>query len=128
MRSKSKNTIRSLPPYSVTWRPPSTLQASVEAFDAADPENRLVADELERRWNQALQQAQPVQGSLMSTRAAKSSVPHPVARRSCGCVNGHSEFLSEVIENSPPLSRPQLTAVADSSLRISPAFSFSFRR
>ncbi len=24
-------------------------------FDAADPENRLVADELERRWNEALQ-------------------------------------------------------------------------
>jgi hypothetical protein len=33
-------------------------------FDAADPENRLVADELERRWNQALQQVQAVQEQL----------------------------------------------------------------
>ena len=33
-------------------------------FDAADPENRLVADELERRWNQALQQVRTVQEQL----------------------------------------------------------------
>jgi hypothetical protein len=33
-------------------------------FDAADPENRLVTDELERRWNQALQQVQAVQEQL----------------------------------------------------------------
>lgn len=33
-------------------------------FDAADPENRLVADELERRWNQALQRVQAVQERL----------------------------------------------------------------
>jgi len=30
-------------------------------FDAADPENRLVADELERRWNQALERVQALQ-------------------------------------------------------------------
>jgi DNA invertase Pin-like site-specific DNA recombinase len=30
-------------------------------YDAADPENRLVADELEVRWNQALEQVQGVQ-------------------------------------------------------------------
>ena len=30
-------------------------------YDAADPENRLVADELERRWNQALQRVREVQ-------------------------------------------------------------------
>ena len=30
-------------------------------YDAADPENRLVADELERRWNQALQRVQEVE-------------------------------------------------------------------
>lgn len=29
--------------------------------DAADPENRLVADELERRWNQALQNVQEIE-------------------------------------------------------------------
>jgi hypothetical protein len=33
-------------------------------FDATDPENRLVADELECRWNQALQQVQAVQVQL----------------------------------------------------------------
>jgi hypothetical protein len=30
-------------------------------YDATDPENRLVADELERRWNQALQKVQEVE-------------------------------------------------------------------
>jgi DNA invertase Pin-like site-specific DNA recombinase len=53
----------------------SALQRDLEAaqyaarraqkqFDAADPENRLVADELERRWNQALQQVHAVQEQL----------------------------------------------------------------
>ena len=30
-------------------------------YDAADPENRLVADELERRWNQALQRVNEIE-------------------------------------------------------------------
>jgi hypothetical protein len=30
-------------------------------YDAADPENRLVADELERHWNQALQRVREVE-------------------------------------------------------------------
>jgi DNA invertase Pin-like site-specific DNA recombinase len=30
-------------------------------YDAADPENRLVTDELERRWNQALEQVRDIQ-------------------------------------------------------------------
>ena len=30
-------------------------------YDASDPENRLVADELERRWNQALQRVREVE-------------------------------------------------------------------
>ncbi len=34
-------------------------------FDAADPENRLVVDELERRWNQALEHAQIVEGRVL---------------------------------------------------------------
>ena len=33
-------------------------------FDATDPENRLVADELERRWNQALQHVATVQEQI----------------------------------------------------------------
>src|SRR5262245_6847713 len=33
------------------------VQLAQKQFDAADPENRLVTDELERRWNCALAQA-----------------------------------------------------------------------
>ena len=33
-------------------------------YDATDPDNRLVADELERRWNQALQRVHEIEGRL----------------------------------------------------------------
>jgi hypothetical protein len=33
-------------------------------FDAADPENRLVADELERRWNGALERVREIEGRI----------------------------------------------------------------
>jgi len=33
-------------------------------YDATDPENRLVADELERRWNQALQRVREIEGRI----------------------------------------------------------------
>lgn len=46
-------------------------------FDAADPENRLVADELERRWNQALQNLQSVQEQLDQHRRDKEQVITP---------------------------------------------------
>ena len=36
-------------------------QRSQRQYDAADPQNRLVADELERRWNQALQRVQEIE-------------------------------------------------------------------
>ncbi len=38
-------------------------------YDAADPENRLVADELERRWNQALQQVEALTARIDEHRA-----------------------------------------------------------
>jgi DNA invertase Pin-like site-specific DNA recombinase len=38
-----------------------TAQRTQKQYDAADPENRLVADELERRWNQALQRVQEIE-------------------------------------------------------------------
>lgn len=41
-----------------------TARRAQKQFDAADPENRLVTEELERRWNQALQQVQTVQEQL----------------------------------------------------------------
>jgi hypothetical protein len=36
-------------------------QRAQRQYDAADPENRLVADELERRWNQALQRVREIE-------------------------------------------------------------------
>ena len=33
-------------------------------YDAADPDNRLVTDELERRWNQALQRVHEIEGRI----------------------------------------------------------------
>ena len=39
-------------------------QRAQKQYDAADPENRLVADELERRWNQALQRVHEIEGRI----------------------------------------------------------------
>ena len=36
-------------------------QRAQKQYDATDPENRLVADELERRWNQALQRVHEIE-------------------------------------------------------------------
>jgi len=38
-----------------------TAHRAAKQYDTADPENRLVANELERRWNQALQTVQEVE-------------------------------------------------------------------
>src|SRR4029077_7092429 len=38
-----------------------TAQRAQKQYDAADPENRLVTEELERRWNQALQRVQEIE-------------------------------------------------------------------
>jgi len=37
-------------------------------FDAADPENRLVTDELERRWNQSLQRVREIEARIQQHR------------------------------------------------------------
>jgi hypothetical protein len=39
-------------------------QRAQKQYDAADPENRLVADELERRWNQALERVQEIESRI----------------------------------------------------------------
>jgi hypothetical protein len=39
-------------------------QRAQRQYDAADPENRLVADELERRWNQALQRVHEIEARI----------------------------------------------------------------
>ncbi len=41
-------------------------QRAQRQYDAADPENRLVAGELERRWNQALQRVKEIQSRIES--------------------------------------------------------------
>jgi hypothetical protein len=33
-------------------------------YDATDPDNRLVADELQRRWNQTLQRVREIEGRI----------------------------------------------------------------
>ncbi len=48
-------------------------------YDAADPENRLVADELERRWNQALQRVREIELRLEQHAATQSAGGRPYA-------------------------------------------------
>ena len=43
-------------------------QRAQKQYDATDPENRLVADELERRWNQALQRVHEIEAPHRSAR------------------------------------------------------------
>ena len=45
-------------------------------YDAADPENRLVTDELERRWNQALARVHEIE-QRVAERNEKPSEPPP---------------------------------------------------
>src|SRR5258707_2159926 len=47
-------------------------------YDAVDPANRLVADELERRWNEALQAVHQVEGEIAAIEARK---PTPLGER-----------------------------------------------
>ena len=44
-------------------------------YDATDPENRLVADELERRWNQALQQVEALTERIDEYRVSDAHIP-----------------------------------------------------
>jgi hypothetical protein len=46
-------------------------------YDATDPENRLVADELERRWNQALQRVRELERQIEAHRQVHASTPVP---------------------------------------------------
>ena len=62
----------------------SLQQARYEAaharrqYDAVDPANRLVAGELERRWNEALQAVHRIEGEIAAIMAAK---PPPLGER-----------------------------------------------
>jgi DNA invertase Pin-like site-specific DNA recombinase len=46
-------------------------------YDAADPENRLVTEELERRWNQALQRVREIEERTEQQRAAQQKTLPP---------------------------------------------------
>ncbi len=48
-------------------------------FDATDPENRLVADELERRWNTALVKVQDLEARLVQEQREAIVMPDPAA-------------------------------------------------
>jgi DNA invertase Pin-like site-specific DNA recombinase len=52
-------------------------QRAQKQYDATDPENRLVADELERRWNQALQRVREIEGRIEQHVQNRSQVVIP---------------------------------------------------
>lgn len=51
-------------------------ERAAKQYDAADPANRLVADELERRWNVALEQKREIAQRLEERRGARSRRCH----------------------------------------------------
>jgi hypothetical protein len=50
-------------------------QRAQRQYDAADPENRLVADELERRWNDALMRVAELESRIGQQSRASGQVP-----------------------------------------------------
>jgi len=52
-------------------------QRAQKQYDAADPDNRLVADELERRWNQALQRVHEIEGRIDQHLQGQHQIPSP---------------------------------------------------
>ncbi len=57
-------------------------QRAQRQYDAADPENRLVADELERRWNQALQRVHEIEGRIDQHVQGQRQRPTPLEKNS----------------------------------------------
>lgn len=54
-------------------------QRAQRQYDAADPENRLVTGELERRWNQALQRVREIENRIQSATAEEQHTAHTSA-------------------------------------------------
>jgi DNA invertase Pin-like site-specific DNA recombinase len=52
-------------------------QRAQRQYDAADPENRLVADELERRWNQALERVREIEQRIAQHTETLTEEPVP---------------------------------------------------
>lgn len=58
-------------------------------YDAVDPDNRLVAGELERRWNEALQVVHRIEGELAALEARKPPSLGEWERMSSKCWHQH---------------------------------------
>ena len=59
-------------------------QRAQKQYDATDPDNRLVADELERRWNQALQRVQEIEARIDQHRHNQPAVTAPTREEFAG--------------------------------------------
>jgi DNA invertase Pin-like site-specific DNA recombinase len=59
-------------------------QRAQKQYDATDPENRLVADELERRWNHALQRVHEIEGRIDEHRHHHHDVTTPTREEFAG--------------------------------------------
>lgn len=55
-------------------------QRAQRQYDAADPENRLVAGELEQRWNRALQHVEELEARIAQHTAGRGPEPPPPTR------------------------------------------------
>ena len=53
-----------------------SAQRAQKQYDQADPDNRLVADELERRWNQALLRVREVEAQIAAASSASATGSH----------------------------------------------------
>ena len=59
-------------------------QRTQRQYDATDPDNRLVADELERRWNQALQRVHDIEARIEQHRDRQPAVTVPTREEFAG--------------------------------------------
>ena len=59
-------------------------QRAQRQYDATDPANRLVADELERRWNQALQRVHDIEARIEQHRHGHPAVAIPTREEFAG--------------------------------------------
>src|SRR5262249_40166682 len=59
-------------------------QRAQKQYDATDPDNRLVADELERRWNQALQRVHDSEGRIEQHRHRQPPAMAPTREEFAG--------------------------------------------
>jgi DNA invertase Pin-like site-specific DNA recombinase len=73
-----------------------TAQRAQRQYDAADPENRLVADELERRWNQALERVREIEQRIAQHSGTDALEPVPTVEE----FSSLAERLEELWDHS----------------------------